>query len=161
MTFFNRTLVAMRASLRRSLIAAAAAAAALGAAGQAHANCQVTETVMNEFAPFIVAQMNAEAAGVEHRISKRKRLRINRVERIEYRGCVAYIHGTATLKRKIRRDAHGRFTLRAQDLSFGGNQLCMTNPRLVKLKLSRTSVIGEAAYRGAFRIFERGRRCYS
>jgi len=52
-----------------------------------------------------------------------------------------------TLKRKIRRDAHGTATLKGKLDFISGRGLCLVDAEMTRLKLSRTTGLAEAIYR--------------
>ena len=93
-------------------------------------------------------------AGFEQRINRRKTLRINRLESASFNGCQVDINLNVTLKRRIRRDATGRVSIRANitsvNLVTGGRaEICVRNPEVRSVHLSHTLRIGEAFYRRA------------
>lgn len=110
-------------------------------------SCSQLEVFFNAFRPQILEQINAQAAGASHRISSRKQLIIHRVDSIRLEGCQMTAVANVTLKRKVRRDAHGTVTLRA-DISAdpAARQVCYRNPHVTDVSLSHTLGIGERVY---------------
>jgi hypothetical protein len=128
------------------LLSAASLLFANGATAQA-LDCGSVEEFGNNFSNIILNQVNNRVAGTSKRINRRKTLRINRVESLSFSGCTVYTKANVTLKRKIRRDAHGHVRMKATVSSFNGNRVCLRSPRVTSVSLSRTLKIGEAVYR--------------
>ena len=112
-------------------------------------NCRVVEALGTSLRPQILAEINRQVSGTSYRINRRKTLRINRVEDIGFSGCRLTARTNVTLKRRIRRDAHGTVTLQADIPSFSlpARQVCYANARVTDVNLSRTLRIGEGVYK--------------
>ena len=109
--------------------------------------CNQLEVFFNAFRPQILEQINTEVSGASHRISRRKRLIIHRVDSIRLEGCRMTAVVNVTLKRKVRRDAHGTVTVRANiSANPAARQVCYRNPHVADVSLSRTLGIGERFY---------------
>ena len=134
--------------ITRSLPAIALASCVFGV-GTAHAqdrSCDAIERLGNGLNPLVLRTLNDQAAGKQHRISKRKRLRINAVESVEFNGCSVKVKADVTLKRKVRRNGHGHVIVKGK-VSQEGGQLCLSNPKVKRVKLSRTTRVGEGVYK--------------
>lgn len=97
--------------------------------------------------PYVKNILNNQVAGYSERISRRKRFVVHGIDSIYLDGCNVVVNINATLKRKIRRDAHGIVTV-AGNLSYDNynKTWCVQNIRITKMKLSRTLRIGERIY---------------
>jgi len=147
----------------KSFVAAATVVTAIaGFSGAASANCNLIQNIGNNARvnASILAQINAGAAGSETRISRRKRLRVNRISRVSFSGCRTHIDANVTLKRRIRRNAHGNVRMSAQ-VSFATRRLCILRPRVDRIRLSRTTRLGEAVYRAVANRAMPSGRCYA
>ncbi|UKO96745.1 hypothetical protein [Nostoc sp. UHCC 0870] len=115
----------------------------------AQLNCNVVESFGNASQSQILRELNNRLAGGSHNINRRKDLRINQVENVSFNGCRITVKTNVTLERKIRRDAHGTVTIRADITSFSlpNRQLCYENAKVTDVSLSRTLGIGEAVYK--------------
>ena len=153
----------MTNSIRTLVLATSTVAAiALGATpGQARLNCDVVEGFGNAMSASIAAQINAASAGQTHKINRRKSLRINSVDRVVFDGCDVHAQSNVTLKRKIRRDAHGTVGVKARVVSLTPGEVCIANPKVTRISLSRTLNIGETAYRWAANRTLQNRMCFS
>ena len=123
-------------------------------------DCVTTEREGNRYAPLIIAQINAYAAGESYTISRRKKLYINRINSISFEGCRVTIVANVTLKRRIRRDATGNATITATVSSYSLSNFCLQNPKLDKLKLSNTLRIGEGFYKWIANKVVPNNHCY-
>ncbi|MEM9213230.1 MAG: hypothetical protein AAGD25_02690 [Cyanobacteria bacterium P01_F01_bin.150] len=114
-------------------------------------DCSIVENLGNSLDAEILAQVNERVSGESHRISKRKKLIINQVESVSFQACELTIELDATLKRKIRQNAHGTITLRSTIDSFNlpEREVCYTDLRVSNVSLSRTLNIGERVYEWA------------
>lgn len=112
-------------------------------------DCNAAQRLGNSVRSSIISQLNGRFAGASQRINRRKTVRINRISSISFNGCNVTARANVTLKRKIRRDAHGTATVRAKISSFnlGSKRVCFKNVNLSALSLSRTLGIGERFYR--------------
>jgi hypothetical protein len=122
----------------------------------AQIDCNAVESFGNTYNSEILRAVNDRLAGNSIDISRRKDLEINHVESISFDGCRITGKANVTLERKIRRDAHGTITVRADLTSFSlpNRQLCYDNAKVTDVSLSRTLNIGEAVYKlVANRIF--------
>jgi len=139
------------ALIRAVAIAGIALAAAIATvpASPAHGapNCNVVEAFGNALTPQILARINAGAAGQSHRINRRKTLQIVGVDRLSFAGCDVRLRSQVTLKRKVRRDARGHVGMTARVVSFSATEVCIADPRVTSVSLSRTLRIGERVYR--------------
>ena len=117
----------------------------------AQLDCRVVESLGTAMAPSILDDLNAEVAGIEHRINRRKQLAIHSVESVSFEGCRMHTLLRVTLKRRIRRDAHGTVRLGATITSadLRSRVVCYQSASVEDVSLSRTLGIGEAAYRWA------------
>ncbi|MDJ0733936.1 MAG: hypothetical protein QNJ47_07605 [Nostocaceae cyanobacterium] len=114
-------------------------------------NCSAVESFGNALKSQILTEINNEIAGESYKINRRKTLKIHGVEDISFNGCRIKAKTKVTLKRKIRRDAHGNIKIRADITSFdlAGKRLCYKNAKVTDVSLSRTLGIGERVYRWA------------
>ncbi|AFY56854.1 hypothetical protein Riv7116_4433 [Rivularia sp. PCC 7116] len=112
-------------------------------------NCRGVESFGNRFQSQILSEMNKGVAGKSYKINRRKRLIIRRVETVSFDGCRIKAKTKVTLKRKIRRDAHGNVKIRADITSFNlaSKRLCYRNAKVTDVNLSRTLRIGERVYK--------------
>ena len=119
----------------------------------AHAaiNCNSFEAFGNQFKPQILAQINQGMQGESYKINKRKTLKIHKLQSISFDGCRIKGNLKVTLKRKVRRDAHGNVKIRADITSFNlaNKRFCFKNAKVTNVNLSRTLRIGERVYRWA------------
>lgn len=117
----------------------------------ARLDCRVVESVGNEMAESIREDLHAEVAGDTYRISRRKKLVIHSVDRVWFEGCRMRALQSVTLKRRVRRDAHGTVRLGADitDANLRTREVCYDRARVEDVSLSRTLGIGEAVYRWA------------
>ncbi|MFO7565219.1 MAG: hypothetical protein R6X02_21420 [Enhygromyxa sp.] len=88
---------------------------------------------------------NHSFAGVEHRVSKRKTLVVNWIISINGGECKVAIEADVTMKRKVRRNAHGTMKLEGK-LALIDGDVCMIQTRVTDFDLSHTSKIGEFVY---------------
>jgi hypothetical protein len=114
-------------------------------------NCNKFEQIASLFENQISSILNEEIAGYAKRLNRRKTFRINGVDSLSFDGCNATVIANISLLRKWRRNAHGSSTV-IGDISAknGGNnttRICLSNGRVTKLKLSRTTRLGEAVYK--------------
>jgi len=126
-------------------------------------SCRLVGSLGRGMADEIVEELNREVAGEVHRINRRKSLRINRVLDVAFNGCEARVRADVTLKRKIRRNAHGPITMAARivHLDLREQVLCLDKARVSSVKLSRTTRLGEAMYRWVANKVMPSRRCFS
>jgi hypothetical protein len=112
-------------------------------------NCPQLEQFGRIFQSQLLTEINRRVAGETHRINRRKSLRINRIQDISFSGCRVTVRANVTLKRKIRRDAHGTVTMRGNVTSFNpaAQRVCYSNVQVTNVNLSRTLRIGERFYR--------------
>jgi hypothetical protein len=116
---------------------------------KAQLNCRVVETLGNSLQSQILTELNNHLAGQRERINRRKELQINHIENVAFNGCRMTTTVNVTLKRKIRRDAHGTVQVGADitTLNIPNRQLCYNNARVSNINLSRTLIIGETVYK--------------
>ena len=114
----------------------------------AQISCNTVASYGNYYRYNIVTILNNRMAGASYRYNRRKSLRINGVETISFSGCRMIARVNVTLKRKIRRDAHGIVGIQADITSLNLNnfQFCYDNARVTNVNLSNTLRIGESAY---------------
>lgn len=112
-------------------------------------NCSAVESFGNSFQSQILSEINKGVAGQSYKINKRKSLVIHKVETVSFDGCRIKANTKVTLKRKIRRDAHGNVKIRADitDFNLASKRLCYKNAKVTDVDLSRTLGIGEAVYK--------------
>ncbi|MEL6979138.1 MAG: hypothetical protein AAGM38_10710 [Pseudomonadota bacterium] len=141
MNVFGKILCASALSMA-SLVAIAPSSAS------AQVNCRLVQGI-GRAVEFDILQQANNALPYEERLSKRKRLRVNGVDQVNFSGCQVSLRANVHLKRKIRRDAHGHIWMVGQvtDLNIGDRRVCISNIRLNRVKLSRTMRVGEAIYR--------------
>jgi hypothetical protein len=127
----------------------------------AQIDCNAVESFGNTYNSQILRELNNRIAGEDINISRRKELEINGVESISFNGCRITGVANVTLERKIRRDAHGTMTVRADITSFSlpNRQLCYENAKVTDFNLSRTLGIGEAVYKGVANIIFPNKQC--
>lgn len=125
-------------------------------------DCRIVEAVGEAESDDIVEQLNDEVEGETRRISRRKTLRINRIQSITFEGCEAEVKANVTLKRKIRRDGHGPAILKATITSVDLTKdiICMDRGRVTSVQLSRTTRLGEAVYRWIANKVLPSERCF-
>lgn len=100
-------------------------------------------TVPDAFAKTII---NNEVKGFSYKISDRKRLVVNGVESISGSNCNIRAKLDVTLKRKIRRDAHGDVTVKGT-LALRNGKICIVNTSVADVDLSNTLNLGESVYK--------------
>lgn len=125
-------------------------------------NCRFVELAGNASRDTILASINASVAGQERRISPRKTLVIHEVDDIRFSGCDVLIDANVTMERKIRRYASGnaRVAGRVASISRERQRLCFEdNPRVVRLDVSNTGIIGESMYRWVANMVQPVDRC--
>lgn len=139
----------MQLSFRRAnQLSAVSVAFALTATSVEAQNCDEVERYGTYYNAMIISELNA-LLPYTHEISRRKKLRLNKIDSIAFEGCRAVIIGNVTLKRKIRRNAHGRMRMRTDvtEVSFSDRRLCLKNLKVQSVSLSRTARIGERFYK--------------
>lgn len=125
-------------------------------------NCRVVQAFGNASRDTIIANINATVAGQERRINRRKTLVIHEVDGISFDGCEVLIDANVTLERKIRRDARGSAQVvgRVASISRERQVLCFErNPRVMRLDVSNTGIIGESMYRWVANMVQPVDRC--
>lgn len=100
-------------------------------------------TVPDSFAKAVV---NGQVQGFSYKISDRKRLVVNGVESLSGTNCSIRAKLDVTLKRKIRRDAHGSVTVKGT-LAVRNGKICVANTSVADVDLSNTLNLGEAVYK--------------
>lgn len=90
--------------------------------------------------------INSQVAGYSYKISDRKTLVINSVQSVSGTECHINAVANVTLKRKLRRDAHGTVSMKGDVYLGNGLKLCIANPRVTDVSLSNTLEIGESIY---------------
>lgn len=110
-------------------------------------DCNVVEAIGNGTKERILRQVNDNVSGDEYRISRRKKLIINKVHSINFKGCKVTVIANVTLKRKIRRDAKGNVTITGTVSEFNRDRVCFNNSKLDRIRLSNTLRIGEGFYK--------------
>ena len=124
-------------------------------------DCRVVEVIGNGGANLITEKINDQVRGVRKKISRRKTLILKDVRELNFQGCQLTLKLQATLKRKIRRNAHGTITVKANVKSFARDQVCLNKIRVSKVSFSRTLNIGEAAYKWAANRALPNNSCYN
>ena len=109
--------------------------------------CQLIEGVGNAMKTSILAEMNRTTAGATYKVSSRKTMVINKIESIRFEGCKAIAKANVTLKRKIRRNAKGTVTIKADVDKYTKTRICLKNQKLDKIRLSNTLRVGEGFYK--------------
>lgn len=135
----------------------------------AQVHCTVVQQLGNHYSGRMVNAINTYAAGQQYRINKRKQLRLNRVQTLSFNGCRASIKAHVTLKRKVRRDGHGPVYMSGNVQAYltpignGRNRItvCLSKMKVTRVKLSRTTRIGEGAYKFVANKVLPSRRCFS
>jgi hypothetical protein len=94
---------------------------------------------------LVLVVLNAELAGYEHEINKRKTLVINDFEWVTGDECEVIMLVDVTMKRKLRKDAHGTMILEGT-LDTSGGQICLVDIQLTEFSLSHTLQVGEWFY---------------
>lgn len=132
----------------------ALAASFIGRAeAQTITDCRVIQTLGGVVAGSYGDVIDAEVAGTSYRINRRKTLRLHGVEGIRFSGCTAQVDLDVTLRRRIRRNAHGTISVAADvrllqlDRDNRAATVCIYNPRVTRVRLSHTTGLGEAVYR--------------
>lgn len=128
---------------------------------QAATDCNVVSTIGNALAGTIQREMNNQVAGMSHRISRRKTLQIHGMNGVSFNGCTVNTSMRVTLKRKIRRNAHGNVSIRAKVSSFSSDRVCLTDVKVTKVNVSRTLRIGEGFYKLAANKAIPNNQCFS
>ncbi len=95
---------------------------------------------------FATAALDSVAKGTSIKISDRKRLVVNGVVSVTGTNCNLRAKVNVTLKRKIRRDAHGSVIVKGT-LAVKGGKMCITNTSVADVDLSNTLNIGEGVYK--------------
>ncbi|MCG9892748.1 MAG: hypothetical protein MH252_16950 [Thermosynechococcaceae cyanobacterium MS004] len=112
-------------------------------------SCSQIEAFGNALRPQILSQLNSQVAGISYEINPRKTLRINQINQIGFSGCQMTTDTNITLKRKIRRDAHG--TVAATGIinyaNLAEKKICFKEAKVTDVNLSRTSFLGESLYK--------------
>lgn len=118
---------------------------------QSGLNCSVVESLGTALSPSILNEVNTRVSGESYRINRRKTLVLHRANAVSFDGCRMTVGLDVTLKRRVRRDAHGTVTLRGNISSFNlpRREVCYANLTVADVSLSRTLRIGEGAYRWA------------
>ena len=124
-------------------------------------DCSVVESLGTILSDSIQQKMNSQVAGDNYRISRRKSLNIHGVNKVNFKGCTVNTSMKVTLKRKIRRDAHGNIGIRANVASFNASRVCLSNVRVTDVSLSRTLGIGENIYKMAANKAIQNNQCFS
>ncbi|MFP3942629.1 MAG: hypothetical protein ACLFWF_01975 [Alphaproteobacteria bacterium] len=114
---------------------------------EAKLNCRVVEAAGNSIKDDIRTKLNGHMAGHQQKINRRKKLRVNRIERVWFEGCRVKIQANVTLKRKIRRNAHGYIVMSSLVTGLTPDSVCVAKAKVHKVRLSRTLRIGERIYR--------------
>lgn len=153
----------MTALIKITGLAGIACALTLAAAApaQSDVSCRVVEAFGNALQDQILTQVNQVAAGHSHRINKRKSLKIHSVDSVSFTGCDVLIRSNVTLKRKVRRDAHGNVNLRAKVVRFEDDEVCIAEPKVTSVNLSRTLGVGERAYKWVANRTLPGTQCFT
>jgi hypothetical protein len=94
---------------------------------------------------LVLIVINDELVGYEHEINKRKTLVINYFESVTSDGCEVVIEANVTLKRKIRKDAHGTMILEGT-LDTSDGLICLLDTHVTDFRLSHTLEVGEWFY---------------
>jgi hypothetical protein len=94
---------------------------------------------------LVLIIVNAELSGYEHEISKNKTLVLNSFESVTGDECEVVIEANVTMKRKLRKDAHGTMILEGT-LDTSGGQLCSVDTHVTDFSLSHTLGPGEWFY---------------
>ncbi len=128
---------------------------------QAATDCNAVSLIGNAIAGTIQREMNNQVAGMSHRISRRKTLNIHGMNGVKFNGCTVYTSMKVTLKRKIRRNAHGNVSIKAKVSSFSANRVCLSDVKVTKVNLSRTLRIGEGFYKLAANKAIQNNQCFS
>ncbi|MEM7555937.1 MAG: hypothetical protein AAF378_17940 [Cyanobacteria bacterium P01_A01_bin.84] len=112
-------------------------------------NCNAVESFGNAYKSQILTKINDSVAGKSQKINRRKTLRVNQVKSVSFDKCRIKVSTHVTLKRKVRRNAHGTVKMRADITSFNlpSKRLCYKNAKVTDVNLSRTLGIGEAIYK--------------
>ncbi|UJR80158.1 hypothetical protein [Sandaracinus amylolyticus] len=113
-------------------------------------SCETIQAIADIGHDLILGGIDARVAGTQVRLTRRKDLVIHGVESLSVSGCVATLRFGVTLKRDIRRDAHGTVEVRGNvavtPLRPGAFRVCITSPRVTDVDLSRTTEVGEFFY---------------
>lgn len=113
---------------------------------QAQVDCCNVHCVANQNIGVIQTLLNNQVAGAEFRINRRKQVRINGIQSITVSGCEVSLRIDVTLRRRIRRNARGVIVVSTRITAFDGTSLCLADPELDRVNLSRTLRIGERFY---------------
>ena len=118
---------------------------------QSGLDCNAVETLGTALSASIVDGIDDRTAGESYRINRRKTLVINSTRSVSFQDCNISVVLDVTLKRKIRRDAHGTITLNGNISSFSlpRREVCYSDLNVSDVSLSRTLRIGESVYRWA------------
>lgn len=151
------TLAALTLAALATLTAAPAAAAPIR-------DCTTIGIVGNAFAGAFLQDMQNDIAGQSFRISSRKSLVIHGVDDVAFAGCRVDATLDVTLRRRIRRNAHGTMKVHATVTSVDlqhpeGVEICIANPQLDRVRLSHTLRLGEAVYRWVANLALPNRYC--
>ncbi|WP_299405818.1 hypothetical protein [Acaryochloris sp. IP29b_bin.148] len=126
-------------------------------------DCHQVETLGRRYESQLLSAVNGKVAGKTHRINRRKKLRINQVKSIAFDGCRMKVNAHVTLKRKVRRDAHGTVKMKARITSFSlaRGKVCYDEARVTDVSLSRTLKVGERVYKWVANMVLPNRGCYT
>ena len=111
-------------------------------------DCNAIESLGTTLNAALRDQANGRIAGSSYRINRRKTLKIHNLDALDFSGCRVNMTTNVTLKRKIRRDAHGHVKMRADitSVDIPASKICYDNARVTDVSLSRTLGIGERIY---------------
>lgn len=153
-----------RITLAALTLAALTTLTAAPAAADPIRDCATIGTFGTLFANAFLHDMESDIAGRSYRINRRKTLVIHGVDTVTFAGCRVDATLDVTLRRRIRRDAHGTMKVHATVTSVDlqhrdGVEICIADPRLDRVRLSNTLRLGEAVYRWVANIALPDRYC--
>ncbi len=122
-------------------------------------DCDQVNSLGSALAPEVLEAGNSQLRG-EYRLNRRKTLQIHSVESVTVSDCRIQLNLNITLKRKIRRDAHGTMRLSSRINSISESEVCLSDVNVDDVNVSRTGIIGESVYRWAANIVLPNNRCF-
>ncbi len=110
-------------------------------------NCDEVNALGPALAPTILAELRSRLTGTEKELTRRKTLVLNSIDSVTVSNCRVNVNADVTLERKIRRDASGVIQLSSAINLLSASQVCLRDPRVDRVDLSNTGIIGESFYR--------------
>ena len=112
----------------------------------AQLNCRTVETLGTAQTARVLMALNSEFEDREIRINRRKRIQIQEITRVNFRGCQARITARVIVRRRWRRNARGTVIFSTEVERIALPQICVNNTRVRDVNLSNLTALGEALY---------------